>query len=73
MGTLAHLVNKPNNKRIAPPASASITSQAKKVGKIKFKLSDPPGPKNSANLAEFQKITKIRFGLMPLYSFPQRI
>ena len=50
MGTLAHLVNKPNNKRIAPPASASITSQAKKVGKIKFKLSDPSGPKNSTNL-----------------------
>ena len=43
MGTLAHLVNRPNNKSIAPPASASITSQAKKVGKIKFKLSDPPG------------------------------
>ena len=50
MGTLAHLVNRPNNKRIAPPASASITSQAKKIGKMKFKLSEPPGPKNSANL-----------------------
>ena len=53
MGTLAHLVNRPNNKRTAPPASEIITSQAKKVGKIKFKLSDPPGPKNSANLGVY--------------------
>ena len=39
-----------NNKRTAPPASARITSQAKNVGKIKFRLSEPFGPKNSANL-----------------------
>ena len=35
---------------MAPPASARITSQAKNVGKIKFRLSEPSGPKNSTNL-----------------------
>ena len=73
MGTLAHLVNRPNNKRIAPPASASITSQAKKVGKIKFKLSGPSGPKNSANLGFTLGIPSFQVSLFDEVPAPQKI
>ena len=51
MGTVAHLEKRPINKRIAPPASAITVSQAKRSGRIKLRLSFPPGPKNSENLS----------------------
>ena len=73
MGTLAHLVNRPNNKRTAPPASAIITSQAKKVGKMKLKLSDPPGPKNSANFGFTLGTPSFQESLLDEVPAPQKI
>ena len=73
IGTLAHQVNNPSNKRIAPPASARITSQAKKVGKMKFKLSDPSGPKNSANLGFTLGIPSFQESLFDEVPAPQKI
>ena len=53
IGADAHLEKSPINKSTAPTASAITVSQANRSGRIKLRLSFPPGPKNPENLSTF--------------------
>ena len=67
IGAGAHLEKRPINKRTAPTASAITVSQANRSGRIKLRLSFPPGAKNSENLSTFGMPSSQAIFLIPAF------